>query len=114
MVKLVPIQPTNAMVINGFEAVGAFRDTEECKRLSGCEQAATEARVCYEAMVKAAPGTATQGAVIVPRETLEVIYAAMNHMGDVLNNMDAVDEADEDATDAAFEAIRALLGMPNH
>jgi hypothetical protein len=48
-------------------------------------------------------------AVPVPRATLLMIYDAMNHMGDILNNMDACEEEDEEATTPAFDAIRELL-----
>jgi hypothetical protein len=43
--------------------------------------------------------------VLVPKETLELIYAAM------LNGMDAVEEEDEERTGPAFDAIRALLSQ---
>lgn len=42
-------------------------------------------------------------------EALEMAEAAMNYMGDILNNMDAVLPEDEAATEAAFEAVRAAL-----
>lgn len=63
----------------------------------------------FAAPVAASADAAPAGAVAVPRTTLELINAAMNHMGDVLNGMDAVEPEDEDATGPAFEAIRALL-----
>lgn len=50
-------------------------------------------------------------AILVPRSTLKAIYAAMNHMGDALNDMDAVEDEDEEATALAFGAIRELLGI---
>lgn len=45
----------------------------------------------------------------VSRADLEAINRAMNHMGDVLNGMDAVEEEDEAATEAGFKAIQAIL-----
>lgn len=45
----------------------------------------------------------------VSRADLEAINKAMNHMGDVLNGMDAVEEEDEVATEAGFKAIQAIL-----
>ncbi|MBH9645089.1 hypothetical protein [Burkholderia vietnamiensis] len=46
----------------------------------------------------------------VSRADLEAIYAAMNHLGDVLNEMDAVEAEDEAATEPGFIAIRRALG----
>ena len=36
-------------------------------------------------------------------------YIAMQHMGNVLNNIDAVDEEEDAQHDAAFEAVAALI-----
>jgi hypothetical protein len=47
--------------------------------------------------------------VLVPRATLELIYKVMNHMGDALNDMDAVTEEDVDLATPAFEAVRSLI-----
>jgi len=57
---LVPIIPTEDMIINGFEAElrEEFRDLdawEAYEAMSGCEQAALRAKWCWAAMVKAAP-----------------------------------------------------------
>jgi len=56
----VPVEPTEDMVIAGFEAElrEEFRDPEAWEAfeaMSGCEQAATRARWCWAAMIKAAP-----------------------------------------------------------
>ncbi|MCA8249145.1 hypothetical protein LGN12_18460 [Burkholderia multivorans] len=56
-----------------------------------------------------APRTDVTGGVLVPRADLEAIYAAMNHLGDVLNEMDAVEAEDEAATEPGFAAIRRAL-----
>lgn len=42
-------------------------------------------------------------------ETIKLAYDAMNYMGDILNGMDAVMPEDEQATTAAFSAVRAAL-----
>jgi hypothetical protein len=52
---LVPIEPTSDMVVDGFEAVSEFHDTDEYAELSGCQGAAESARICYAAMLKSAP-----------------------------------------------------------
>lgn len=59
---------------------------------------------------QAAPAAPEQvQAIPVHRATLLMIYEAMNHMGDILNGMDACEDDDEEATTPAFDAIRALL-----
>lgn len=62
---LVPIVPTEDMVINGFESVPDphFSDEKEWKEyeaMSGCRQAARRAELCWAAMIKAAPDEARQ------------------------------------------------------
>lgn len=57
---LVPIVPTEDMIINGFESVPDphFSDEKEWKEyeaLSGCRKAAHRAKLCWAAMIKAAP-----------------------------------------------------------
>lgn len=56
----VPVEPTEDMVIAGFEAElrEEFRDPEAWEAfeaMSGCEQAAHRAKWCWAAMIKAAP-----------------------------------------------------------
>lgn len=56
----VPIEPTEGMVIAGFEAElrEEFRDPEAWEAfeaMSGCEQAAHRAKWCWAAMIAAAP-----------------------------------------------------------
>lgn len=57
---LVPIIPTEDMIINGFEAElrEEFRDPEALEtyeRMSGCELAAHRTKLCWAAMIAAAP-----------------------------------------------------------
>ena len=57
---LVPIVPTEDMIINGFESVpdphfSDEKEWEEYEALSGCRQAARRAELCWAAMIKAAP-----------------------------------------------------------
>lgn len=58
--KVVPIEPTERMVIAGFESEldEDFSETEvweEFQMMSGCQQAAYKARLCWSAMIDAAP-----------------------------------------------------------
>lgn len=57
------------------------------------------------------PSSATQvaGNIMVSLADLNAINAAMNHMGDSLNSIDAVEEDDENSTAEGFEAIQRLL-----
>lgn len=56
---LVPVEPTEKMVIEGFESVPhpLFQpaDWDKYQTMSGCEQAAHRAKLCWAAMIKAAP-----------------------------------------------------------
>lgn len=58
--KVVPIEPTERMVIAGFESEPDedFSEPdvwEEFQMMSGCQQAAYKARLCWSAMIDAAP-----------------------------------------------------------
>jgi len=63
--KLVPVEPTEEMVINGFES-----QPDEClsdpavwekySQMSGCQQASYEAQLCWLAMLAAAPCCGTK------------------------------------------------------
>ncbi|MCW8110135.1 Lar family restriction alleviation protein [Yersinia intermedia] len=58
--KLVPVEPTENMVIDGFESEPdeSFSDAavwEEYEAMRGCEQAAHRAKLCWAAMLAAAP-----------------------------------------------------------
>lgn len=58
--KLVPIEPTETMVVCGFESRPdpIFSKPEEWEAfdaMTGCQQAAHKARLCYAAMLAAAP-----------------------------------------------------------
>ena len=58
--KLVPVEPTETMVINGFESEPdeCFTDDEvweQCQEMSGCQQAAFRAKLCWAAMLASAP-----------------------------------------------------------
>jgi len=58
--KLVPVEPTQRMVIDGFESepddhYSEPKDWEEYKAMSGCQQAAHRAKLCWKAMIAIAP-----------------------------------------------------------
>ena len=57
---LVPIEPTESMVIDGFESepdrfFSKPWEWEAYNGMSGCQQAAHRARLCWAAMIAAAP-----------------------------------------------------------
>lgn len=63
--KLVPVEPTESMVIDGFESEPdeTFSEPEAWEAyqaMSGCQQAAHRARLCYAAMLEAAPAAPEQ------------------------------------------------------
>jgi hypothetical protein len=58
--KLVPVEPTETMVINGFESEPdeCFTDEEvweQYQEMSGCQQAAFRAKLCWAAMISSSP-----------------------------------------------------------
>lgn len=58
--KLVPIEPTEDMVISGFESKPSQSfspaiEWEAYDAMSGCQQAAYSAKLCWDAMLRAAP-----------------------------------------------------------
>ncbi len=58
--KLVPVEPTEKMVINGFESRPGQEFSEptvweKYSQMSGCQQAAYKAQLCWAAMLAAAP-----------------------------------------------------------
>ena len=57
---MVPLEPTEDMIVNGFESEPdeSFSDEKEWKAydaMSGCQQAAHRAKLCWAAMIEAAP-----------------------------------------------------------
>jgi hypothetical protein len=66
--KLVPVEPTETMVINGFESEPneCFTDEEvweQYQEMSGCQQAAFRAKLCWAAMLGSAPSAPTDGQI---------------------------------------------------
>jgi hypothetical protein len=60
--KLVPVEPTERMIIDGFESAPSPNPSwtpmdvwDEYEAMSGCEQAAFRAKLCWAAMLAAAP-----------------------------------------------------------
>lgn len=58
--KLAPIQQTDDMIIAGFESVPCYgftdiNEVENYEAMSGCQQAAHRAKLCYAAMLAATP-----------------------------------------------------------
>ena len=57
---MVPVEPTESMIVDGFESEPdeSFSDPEvwdEYQAMSGCQQAAHRAKLCWKAMLAAAP-----------------------------------------------------------
>lgn len=67
--RLVPIEPTESMVVNGFESWPDefFSDPEvwdAFEKMTGCQQAAHKAQLCYAAMLASAPQPPAQADTI--------------------------------------------------
>lgn len=63
--KLVPVEPTENMVVEGFESEpdSFFSNPDEWeayKAMSGCQQAAHKAKLCWAAMIAAAPSVTNE------------------------------------------------------
>ncbi|HCR1905259.1 TPA: hypothetical protein ONC25_002583 [Enterobacter asburiae] len=57
---MVPVEPTEDMIVNGFESepdesFSDERDWEAYDAMSGCQQAAHRAKLCWAAMIAASP-----------------------------------------------------------
>ncbi|MCK1786073.1 hypothetical protein L9Z73_17440 [Pseudomonas sp. TNT11] len=75
--KLVPVEPTETMVINGFESAPneCFSDEDvwdQYQDMSGCQQAAFRAKQCWAAMLAAAPAPDTH--IAAPEESAGVDF----------------------------------------
>jgi hypothetical protein len=71
--KLVPVEPTEDMVVSGFESwpdryFSKPEDWLAFEAMSVCQQAAHKARLCYAAMLAAAPAAPAQSRDSVPVE----------------------------------------------
>ncbi|WP_460116706.1 hypothetical protein [Pseudomonas sp. S2_C03] len=94
--KLVPVEPTETMVINGFESVPneCFTDEEvweQYQEMSGCQQAAFRAKLCWAAMLGAAPAaTAIPAAWLDPNSIQqgEILSAQAKMNSDLLGQQD--------------------------
>jgi len=71
---IVPIEPTEEMVSNGFESwpdefFSKPEDWAAYETMTGCQKSAHKARLCYRAMVAAAPTTAVKPVAEMPSDT---------------------------------------------
>jgi hypothetical protein len=82
------------------------RDRDYERERERAEKAEAQATRIFDVL------TAKESALASAREALKAADAAMNHMGDVLNGMDAVEPEDEEKTGPAFALVRIALGEP--
>lgn len=120
--KLVPIEPTVSMVVDGFESWPdpIFSTPEEWgafEKMTGCQQATHKARLCYSAMLAAAPQPA-QAEVRVGL-TDAVVDAAKAVVREALDSVSVhpCDEHNDDVRarqlpDYMQNLYRALLATP--
>jgi hypothetical protein len=76
--KLVPVEPTETMVVDGFESWPSAifsnpKDWGAFESMSGCQQAAHKARLCYAAMLAASPAAPAQSGETVAQWQSRVI-----------------------------------------
>ena len=91
--KLVPVEPTETMVIHGFESAPdeCFSDEEvweQYQEMSGCQQAAFRAKLCWAAMLAAAPvpPQADLDRVVDERDGLQLSLTTADQTIDDLNS----------------------------
>ncbi|MDN8078328.1 Lar family restriction alleviation protein [Burkholderia multivorans] len=126
--KLVPIEPTVSMVVDGFESWPdpIFSTPEEWgafENMTGCQQATHKARLCYSAMLAAAPQPPAQADARVGltddlRTVLQDAARSLSLRADELRESntaidgtwcDADEKAAYDAEVRLIERLRALL-----
>ena len=120
--KLVPVEPTETMVINGFESEPdeCFSDEEvweQYQEMSGCQQAAFRAKLCWAAMLAAAP----EAPVTNERSDKDYVIEHAEYMAKSADGvlakfqayglaLLAVDEGGDDGEGELFEAIDSARG----
>lgn len=120
--KLVPVEPTETMVIHGFESVPDESFTneeiwEQYQGMSGCQQAAFRAKLCWAAMLAAAPAAPVTNERSNKDYAIEHAEYMAKSADDVLAKFQtyglallAVDEGGDDGKDEFFEAIDTARG----
>ena len=115
--KLVPIEPTETMVIHGFESVPDESFTneeiwEQYQGMSGCQQAAFRAKLCWAAMLAAAPPAPVTNERSNKDYAIEHAEYMAKSADDVLAKFQAyglallaVDEGGDDGEGELFESI---------
>lgn len=110
--KLVPIEPTMDMVVDGFESWPSegFSSPEEWaayQAMSGCQQAAHKARLCYAAMLAAAPTDTVSPAVDAQPVAFEAWAAQYGFHAELIDVHQYAKEAARDAWQAGYAAALA-------
>lgn len=110
--KLVPVEPTETMVINGFESEPdeCFTDEEvweHYQEMSGCQQAAFRAKLCWAAMIGSAPAPDTHNAA--PEEPAGVDFGIDGRSVRVSQEAYSIFLAREAAAREKIEALQQRL-----
>ena len=126
--KLVPVEPTQTMVINGFESEPdeCFTDEEvweQYQEMSGCQQAAFRAKLCWAAMLASAPEPPPADADEVSRLTAErdALQLLLNDRDEQLHTFEQSRrshfnnaQAAERRIDLLENALREIVHNYNH
>jgi hypothetical protein len=114
--KLVPVEPTETMVINGFESEPdeCFTDEEvwgQYQEMSGCQQAAFRAKLCWAAMLASAPEPQPADAGEILRLTAErdALQLLLNDRDEQLHTLEQSRRSHFDNAQAAERRIDDLL-----
>lgn len=118
--KLVPVGPTEDMVIRGFESAPDELFSEpkvwaEYDAMSGCQQAAHRALLCWQAMLSAAPAVPH----IAPIEPIcasggaeWTVNSLANDALIMLDRIDTSDADDDDRVEEVKRIVRLLAAVP--
>lgn len=90
--KLVPVEPTETMVVSGFESAPDkhFSTAEEWERyeaMSGCQQSAYRAEKCWAAMLAAAPTPPAAGQAQQDADKVDALLAAGSALSNAAFNL---------------------------
>lgn len=87
---VVPREPTEKMIIDGFESNPENSWDEEIaenfRQMSGCQGAAYRARLCYEAMLNIAPAFTQSSNIPMQNSIDEETIKAMTRGAEILNS----------------------------
>lgn len=116
--KLVPIEPTVSMLVDGFESwpdpiFSTPEEWGEFEKMTGCQQATHKARLCYSAMLAAAPQPAQADARVgLTEQQIESAVAQLNGLLDACESGSTPDRKEARSAIHAFYRRSLLAAHP--